>query len=75
MAALDIEALRVSVKASGLKQKYIAEQVGVAEKTLSYMLKGRTRFPIEVYAGVCSILGMPLDAFIRSDQKKMVSMR
>lgn len=68
MTVFDVGALRESVRASGLKQKYIAERVGVAEKTLSYMLTGRTKFPVEVYAEVCNVLGQPITAFVKNDR-------
>lgn len=65
MVLLDVAALRESVRASGLKQKYIAEKVGVAEKTLSYMLTGRTKLPVGVYANICAVLGRPITAFVK----------
>lgn len=64
-AFFDVEAMRECVKASGLKQRFIAEQIGVAEKTLSYILTGRTRCSVGVYAKICTLLNKPLDEFIR----------
>lgn len=73
MTVFDVGALRSSVKASGIKQKYMAERAGIAEKTLSYMLTGRTRLPIEVYAEICGILGKELTEFVRRDERVRVS--
>lgn len=65
MDVFNVGAMRECVKASGLKQRFIAEQIGVAEKTLSYILTGRTKCSIDVYANLCAALNKPLAEFIR----------
>lgn len=41
---------------SGLKQKYIAEQIGVSEQTLSAMLAGRRKIYVDEFFNLCAVL-------------------
>lgn len=73
MVVVDMCAMRECVKQSGLKQKYIAERIGIAEKTLSYVLTSRSKCTVGVYAGLCNVLGKPLSEFIRHDERVRIS--
>jgi len=55
--------------ANGIKQRFLANKAGLSEKTLSYILTGRSRLTTEVYQKICNALDLPLDYFWR---KKIV---
>lgn len=46
---------------SGMKQKYIAERIGVSEPTFSAILAGRRKIDVDEFFGICAILKMKPD--------------
>ena len=53
--------LREAVEKSGLKQKYIAEQVGISETALSAMLKGNQKIDVDTFFAIAVVLRMTPD--------------
>lgn len=52
------ERLSAAIEESGLKQKFIAEKIGISEQALSAMLKGRQKIDIDTFFSIAVILHM-----------------
>lgn len=50
--------LRAAVEASGLKQKFIAEKIGISETALSQMLNGFQKIDIDTFFAIAVLLRM-----------------
>ena len=50
------ENISAAVSDSGLKQKYIAERIGVAEPTFSAILAGKRKVDVDEFFGLCQVL-------------------
>lgn len=46
---------------SGMKQKYIAERIGVSEPTFSAILAGKRKIDVDEFFGICEALRMTPD--------------
>ena len=55
------EKLRAAIDARGMKQKFIAEKVGISETALSVMLNGNQKIDVEVFFRICTVLQMTPD--------------
>lgn len=55
------EKLREAINARGLKQKYIAEKIGISETALSAMLNGNQKIDIETFFAIATVLQMTPD--------------
>lgn len=55
------EKLTAAIEARGIKQKFIADKLGISESALSAMLKGRQKIDIDTFFGICSLLQMTPD--------------
>ena len=60
--------VRAVVKASGLKQTWMAERLGVGEKHLSQLLTGRAVLTLEWAERILGLCGMDLEVSIRPRQ-------
>lgn len=49
--------LRAAIRASGVKQIWIAEQLGVSQKHLSQMLTGRVGLPLDWAQSIAALCG------------------
>nr|DAG17095.1 MAG TPA: SOS-response transcriptional repressor [Caudoviricetes sp.] len=59
---VDLDCLKAGIKASGIKQCWIAERAGTSAYCLSYMLSGRQRLTADVFMTICSLCGIaPFD--------------
>lgn len=64
------EKLTAAIEARGIKQKFLADKLGISESTLSAMLNGRQKIDVDTFFGICSLLQMTPDeiyAFKRED--------
>ena len=50
-----------AVADSGMKQKYIAEKIGVSEPTFSAILSGKRKIDVDEFFGICEVLKMEPD--------------
>lgn len=50
---------------SGMKQKYIAERIGVSEPTFSAILAGKRKIDVDEFFGICEALKMKPDELYR----------
>ena len=55
------EKLREVINARGLKQKFIAEKIGISEAALSAMLNGNQKIDIETFFAIATVLQMTPD--------------
>lgn len=62
------EQVKAAVKASGLKQVWIAERLGVSEKHLSQLLTGRVVMSLEWAERILGLCGMELVVSVRPMQ-------
>lgn len=51
------------LKKNGIKQKWLAEQVGVSESLMSSMLKGKTAINADMLFSICSVLKVSSESF------------
>lgn len=51
-----LEQINKAVAESGIKQKVLAERIGVSEQTLSAMLTGRRKISAEDFYNICVAL-------------------
>lgn len=58
------ERLNLAIEENGLKQKFIAKELGISEPTISAILKGRQRIDADMFFKIASILKMsPVDLY------------
>ncbi len=50
------ERLSAAIEESGMKQKFIAEKVGISEQALSAMLNGRQKIDIDTFFAIAVVL-------------------
>ena len=50
------ERISAAVEDSGLKQKYIADRIGVSEPTFSAILAGKRKVDVEEFFRLCRVL-------------------
>lgn len=50
-----------AVTDSGLKQKFIADRIGVSEPTFSAMLAGKRKVNVDEFFGLCQVLNKTPD--------------
>ena len=50
------EKLRAAIVESGLKQKFIAEKVGISEAALSAMLNGNQKIDVDTFFRIAEVL-------------------
>lgn len=55
------EKLNDAIAESGLKQKFIAEKIGISEQALTNMLKGRQKIDIDTFFAIAVVLRMTPD--------------
>ncbi|MBQ9773129.1 MAG: helix-turn-helix transcriptional regulator [Clostridia bacterium] len=52
------------LKERRIKQRFVAEQLGIPPTTLSSILLGKQRVNVEIYARICDVLGVSLEKFV-----------
>lgn len=53
--------LREAINRKGMKQKFIAEKVGISEAALSAMLNGNQKIDVDTFFGIVEVLQMTPD--------------
>ena len=53
--------LKEAIKARGLKQRFIAEKVGISEQLLSQMLNGDVKIDIDTFFAIAVVLHLSPD--------------
>ncbi|MCI5552148.1 MAG: helix-turn-helix domain-containing protein [Clostridiales bacterium] len=51
------ERINLAIEKHGLKQKAVAERIGVSEQVLSAMLSGRRKISVDEFFNICMVLG------------------
>ena len=55
------EKLNAIIEERGMKQKYIAEKVGISDQALSAMLNGRQKIDVDTFFAIAVVLNMTPD--------------
>ncbi len=55
------ERINAAVEDSGLKQKFIADKIGISEPSFSAMLSGKRKIDVDEFFGLCMVLNMKPD--------------
>lgn len=55
------EKLRDAIEGRGIKQKFIAEKVGISETALSMMLNGKQTIDVDTFFRITEVLSMTPD--------------
>jgi len=58
------ERLREMIDARGLKQKFIADKIGVSETAFSAMLNGRQQIDVDTFFAIAVVIGMSPDEIV-----------
>lgn len=53
--------LKEAIEASGIKQKFIAEKVGISETALSAMLNGKQKIDVDTFMAIARVIRMTPD--------------
>ena len=51
------ERINSAIEKRGLKQKAVAEKIGVSEQTFSAMLSGKRKISVDEFFSICTVLG------------------
>ena len=55
------EKLREMIDERGLKQKFIAEKIGISETALSQMLNGKQKIDVDTFLAIATVMHMTPD--------------
>lgn len=55
------EKLKAAIEERGMKQKFIAEKVGISEAALSAMLNGNQKIDVDTFFAIATVLHMTPD--------------
>ena len=55
------EKLSKAIDESGLKQKFIADKIGISEQAISAMLNGRQKIEVETFFAIAVVLHLSPD--------------
>ena len=58
------ERLREMIDERGLKQKFIADEIGVSETAFSAMLNGRQKIDVDTFFAIAGVLRMSPDEIV-----------
>lgn len=61
--------IRKYLQENGIKQTFIAQQIGIPNTSLNSMLLEKQRISVEMYARICEVLGVPLTEFVGDEQR------
>jgi transcriptional regulator with XRE-family HTH domain len=50
----------------GIKQRAVAEYIGVSPSTMTSIISGKRRLSAEEYIGICDFLQVPYSTFVQS---------
>lgn len=55
------------IRIKGFKQKAIAQKAGIPETSLSMILQGKQKCPLDEYVNLCIVLGCSFSEFITKE--------
>lgn len=58
-----VKAIKEYLFTHGIKQTWLAEQLGIPNTTLSGIMNGRSELKAEMFIRICEILDEPLERF------------
>ena len=57
------ERIKAYLSEQGLKQNKVAEKAGISNDKFNLSMNGKRKIPLDEYAKICSVLGVPADTF------------
>lgn len=70
MLKVDLEYMKLYIKNKGIKQKFIAKEIGIEANKLSLSLIGKRKLEVGEYAGICKVINAPMETFIKDEGGK-----
>ena len=64
------ECIQRAIEDRGVKQKHIAEKIGVTEPTFCAMLSGNRKISVDEFFGICEALFMDPDSLYHYGEQK-----
>ena len=58
------------IKEKGLKQGYVAKELGMTDKTMSEIIHGKRKLSAEELIGICMVLGISTDIFLPNQSEQ-----
>lgn len=62
--------ISAAVEDSGLKQKFIADKIGISEPSFSAMLSGKRKVDVDEFFGLCMVLNMNPDKLYHYERQE-----
>ncbi len=63
------ENIAAYVKNNGIKQKFIADNIGISPSAVSQLLNGEREISAEEYINICNLFNVSCDYFVTNQQK------
>lgn len=65
---VDVSLIKEYISDVGLKQKVIAERMGISDTQFSAIMNGNRRIEAGEYATMCNVLNVPFDKFVKEKE-------
>lgn len=65
---VDISEIKSYINKIGIKQKVIAEKIGMTDTQFSAVINGNRKLEAGEYASLCNVLNVPFDKFVRNKE-------
>lgn len=62
------ENIAAYVKSNGIKQKFIADNIGISPSAVSQLLNGEREISAEEYINICNLFNVSCDYFVTNKQ-------
>lgn len=62
------ENIAAYVKNNGIKQKFIADNIGISPSAVSQLLNGEREISAEEYINICNLFNVSCDYFVTNQQ-------
>lgn len=62
------ENIAAYVKNNGIKQKFIADNIGISPSAVSQLLNGEREISAEEYINICNLFNVSCDYFVTNNQ-------
>lgn len=63
------ERIKAYLSEQGLKQNKIAEKAGISNDKFNLSMNGKRKIPLDEYAKICNVLGVPADVFLGDESE------
>ena len=63
------ERIKAYLSEQGLKQNKVAEKAGISNDKFNLSMNGKRKIPLDEYAKICSVLGVPVGTFLGDESE------